>query len=586
MGLKTVLVMLLFYLLASSVVVSSSMTVEATKMPLPETTEDESSKPLMDDSETVGSDKQFRVSAEDYELLKSFIASGMNLADVVRELNRLREATRIEMDRNIKLERHLKQERETCKEQSLPQEKHECSWWAWWCIEPEMTLDKPEAEEEVLIVKGCTDVICCLSLIWQLTLQLGIQFIVLMKKLITDPLQFAPTEYYHAGASTMIGIFIAFLGLNLAAFIYQEFTNLWNALGELLKTFLKLPLFSVMGDWLDWIWTRSKKNAEKGKKKEKTEESNDEIPELKRMIQDLKRHQDKREMSEIKDILAQMVAQMKEKTKKSSIPIQQRQVMPQRTQSPRPPSPRGTPTKCPDCGRAHTGKCWRTNACTLCGQFGMCIHRRQNPWLYRQQMQGQVPSPALKVNLCDQQSQHEDTASSTDMTPLIEQLTARIEQLEKKPDEETQSCISLSPSERPTPARVTSLQDTANHLCQVKGRVGGDQQLRAFLLDTGADCNVMPMPICQKLGLVIQSSSTDSVLGVGNQSIGVKGKVVAHTQIGNEDIELEYLVVDGNDRLIIGGQGLSAMGITINCSDKTISTSSGGKVACLFLQKN
>ena len=73
---------------------------------------------------------------------------------------------------------------------------------------------------------------------------------------------------------------------------------------------------------------------------------------------------------------------------------------------------------------------------------------------------------------------------------------------------------------------------------------------------------------------------------LGGRNVSVRGKVVAHVTIGDEERELEFLVVNGNDRLILGQTGLSSMGITINCGDQTISTSSGGKVACLFLKKN
>ena len=94
------------------------------------------------------------------------------------------------------------------------------------------------------------------------------------------------------------------------------------------------------------------------------------------------------------------------------------------------------------------------------------------------------------------------------MMSMMEQMAHKVEALEsKQKEDDAGSSISLSPSEQTVnvaQVTTTQLEESKDRgMYQVKGKLGGDSQLRAFLLDTAANCNVMPLSLCQRLGLVI-----------------------------------------------------------------------------------
>lgn len=86
-------------------------------------------------------------------------------------------------------------------------------------------------------------------------------------------------------------------------------------------------------------------------------------------------------------------------------------------------------------------------------------------------------------------------------------------------------------------------------------------------LDTGGQCNVIPMSIARKIGKPLSKSRTRYIVTYSNDKIKVEGEVILWTTIRNKKYTMRFIVVDRDVTPILGKSGCEDSGLIIRVKE-------------------
>lgn len=87
-------------------------------------------------------------------------------------------------------------------------------------------------------------------------------------------------------------------------------------------------------------------------------------------------------------------------------------------------------------------------------------------------------------------------------------------------------------------------------------------------LDTGAQCNVIPKSIVQKIGADLKESRTKRIVAYGGTPFNVVGEIVAKTIIRGEEFNIKYIVIDKHDASpILGRNSCEKTGLVLRVKE-------------------
>lgn len=100
-------------------------------------------------------------------------------------------------------------------------------------------------------------------------------------------------------------------------------------------------------------------------------------------------------------------------------------------------------------------------------------------------------------------------------------------------------------------------------------------------LDTGAQCNVLPKHIVDKLGIRIVKSNTRRIIGFGNNNVDVVGEVEVDCQVRNKMTKLIFKVVKANVTPILGKEACEREKLIIRVEELRINNNIFDGLGCV-----
>jgi transposase InsO family protein len=109
--------------------------------------------------------------------------------------------------------------------------------------------------------------------------------------------------------------------------------------------------------------------------------------------------------------------------------------------------------------------------------------------------------------------------------------------------------------------------DSRKRINAISSKMGSDEWKQDVLindvkitmkLDTGAECNVLPMHICEKLKLKVGTSNTKSLVSYSDHKIPVTGEVTTQCRIRGMERKITFKVIEGRFLPILGRKSCEA----------------------------
>lgn len=87
-------------------------------------------------------------------------------------------------------------------------------------------------------------------------------------------------------------------------------------------------------------------------------------------------------------------------------------------------------------------------------------------------------------------------------------------------------------------------------------------------LDTGAQCNVIPMSIVNEIGADLKESRTKRIVAYGGTPFNVVGEIVEKMKIRGETFNIKFIVIDKNDASpILGRNSCEQTGLVLRVKE-------------------
>ena len=473
--------------------------------------------------------------------------------------------------------------------------------------------EEAEAWEE-----QCQDLSCCLKLWWSSVGELFHQTSNLLYQFVWDPYNTGghwATRIGEAGFwGPVVGCSVLLVVVNLLLWGVMRAADIWKGMRRLTRMMGNLPMFAIWGPLIfglrgvTWDKTaelqRIRKEIQQIKKKasdrERKKKEEGELRDLREEIKNLQAGYGQQEttaegaLNEMRDWMGRLQTEISEMRRQQvPAPPRLRQVPPTARQGEGPRSPRGTsPTPpqwaaasrnttrpCPDCGKWHPGECW-SKPCAICKRTGMCEHRARTTNAYRRRAVS--PGKTKSVSTCSALD------NETRLDELLD-MEARLIAEDSQTDSSISFTVKKDGDQGSGSQDVVAATVERPRKYHIKGHlvVGQTSTPRTFLLDTGADVNLLSERTCEKLGVgVFPPTEVENLKGIGGEPLRVEGQVTLKTRFGDVEKEVLYFVVHNNERDIIGAPGLAEFDISLGCNDRSVTLPSGQKLFCHVVQKN